>query len=281
MLAPFEKALKAMHENIHTMEKTRAGAYEGLLEQVKGLAQLQGNLQTQTGQLLQALRTPNVRGQWGEIQLRRLVEWSGMLPFCDFLDQKRIEAAERVVRPDLIINLPLGRTVVVDAKAPLQEVLEQEEQKGSTVVRTAVAKHLKLHIQALSKRNYARYVAQTPDFVLLFLPTEGLLIKALEADATLLDYCTDKGVLLATPMLDRSFEDHCAGLASAVAECECTKDGHVGARSVRGLQSLSESHEPHGQTAERSQQIISTGDTKHRGRSFTTRRRNESARRRR
>lgn len=205
MLAPFEKALKAMHENIHTMEKTRAGAYEGLVEQVKGLSQLQGHLQAQTGQLLQALRTPNVRGQWGEIQLRRLVEWSGMLPFCDFLDQKRIEAEERMVRPDLIINLPLGRTVVVDAKAPLQDVLDQEEKKsgalaGGTAARTAAAKHLKLHIQALSKRNYARYVAQTPDFVLLFLPTEGLLIKALEADASLMDYCTDKGVLLATPM---------------------------------------------------------------------------------
>ncbi|MGB0919612.1 MAG: DNA recombination protein RmuC [Holosporaceae bacterium] len=201
MLAPFKETLGTMHEKINTLEKARVSAYEGLTEQIKGLSNVQSNLYKQTGQLLQALQTPNIRGRWGEIQLRRLVEWSGMLPFCDFLDQASFTHEERLLKPDLIIKLPFERHIIVDAKTPLTSYLRQAGTEAMTKasVQESVA-HIKKHIQSLYKRDYTRYLPQTPDFVLLFLPTEALLIKALEEDPTLLDYSLEKAVLLTTPM---------------------------------------------------------------------------------
>ncbi|MGB1230471.1 MAG: DNA recombination protein RmuC, partial [Holosporaceae bacterium] len=154
-----------------------------------------------TPELLQALQTPNIRGRWGEIQLRRLVEWSGMLPFCDFLDQASFTHEERLLKPDLIIKLPFERHIIVDAKTPLTSYLRQAGTEAMTKasVQESVA-HIKKHIQSLYRRDYTRYLQQTPDFILLFLPTEALLIKALEEDPTLLDYSLEKAVLLTTPM---------------------------------------------------------------------------------
>ncbi len=205
MLKPFKDALSHMHEKMNHLEKARAGAYEGLTAQIKSLSGVQNNLYKQTGQLLQALQTPNVRGRWGEFQLRRLVEWSGMLPFCDFLDQSTFEGEKGLLKPDMIIKMPLGRHIVVDAKTPLSSYLQTHENNTADggppkpLIKES-AHHLKKHINDLSRRDYLRYVEKTPDFVLLFLPTEALLIKALEEDPSLLDYSMQKAVLLTTPM---------------------------------------------------------------------------------
>lgn len=198
MLTPLEKALEQMHSHIRTLEQKRAGAYESLSQQVGSLQKLQHTFQQQTGQLLSALRTPNVRGQWGELQLKRLVEWCGMLPFCDFREQETVPTDTGHIRPDLIIRLPLGRSIVVDAKAPLHGLDSAESENAKTLKESV--KHLRTHIQTLNKRGYSRYIKNSPGFVLLFLPTENLLIRALNADPTLMDYCMEKSILLATPM---------------------------------------------------------------------------------
>lgn len=199
MLKPFEKTLADMQESVQMMEKNRHGAYEGLTQQVKGLNAVQNALHGQTSQLLQALKTPNARGQWGEVQLRRLVEWSGMLPFCDFITQQNVQTdSNAIVRPDLVIRLPDNRCVVVDAKVPLHGLLDNNSSEAES--NSVLAKHLKNHIRNLSRRSYQEHVPQTPDFVLLFVPVEGVLIRALEEDASLIDVCMEKNVLLATPM---------------------------------------------------------------------------------
>jgi len=210
LIQPIEQALNQMNTKIHTFEKDRASAYEGLSEKIKSLTTVQNNIHQQTGRLIHALQTPNVRGHWGEIQLKRLVEWAGMLPFCDFLDQEKLSTEERSARPDLIIRLPLDRHIVVDAKAPLEKTQSETEDPSQKAHEKNTFPHaskntspmlaLKRHIYELSKRDYQKYMEKSPDFVILFLPTERLLINALEADASLLDYSAEKSVLLATPM---------------------------------------------------------------------------------
>ncbi|TGW14946.1 DNA recombination protein RmuC [bacterium NHP-B] len=201
MIQPLEKSLEAIRHQVQTLEKARVGAYEGLHEKIHNLSEVHAHLHHQTTQLAQALKTPNIRGKWGEMQLRRLVEWAGMLPFCDFFDQKSFHVDDKTLRPDLVIRMPEARCVVVDAKAPLAACLPEASDTGLSAdsMRDHVQK-IKHHIYTLSRRDYTTYIQKTPDFILLFLPTESLLIKALEADASLLDYSAEKSVLLATPM---------------------------------------------------------------------------------
>lgn len=201
VLSPLEKALSSVQKHIFELEQRREGAYQGLTAEIKGLKDAQGALQNETMRLSKALKSPNIQGQWGELQLRRLVEWCGMVPFCDFLDQKTFSAEETTMRPDLVITLPGERSIVVDAKAPLSGLLEDAGgQADKRKQQKEVAKNLKSHVLSLSRKNYAAYIKNSPDFVLLFLPTESLLLAALEGDETLINYCTEKSVLLATPM---------------------------------------------------------------------------------
>ena len=201
LTSPLEKGLKEMYAHINALEQSRTGAYEKLSEKLKGLSEAHAHFYKQTGQLVQALKVPNIRGRWGELQLRRLVEWSGMLPFCDFFEQKMVEGDGRILKPDLIIRLPQERCIVVDAKSPLPACFidDTPEDISPSAMNEAVQK-MKQHIYTLSRRDYVASLERSPDFVLLFLPTEALLIKALEVDPTLFDYGADKSVLLATPM---------------------------------------------------------------------------------
>ena len=201
LMNPLEKALNEMRVHVNGLEQARAGAYEKLSEKIKNLSEVHAHLYKQTGQLVQALKVPNIRGRWGELQLKRLVEWAGMLPFCDFFDQKVLENADRALRPDLVIRLPQERCIVIDAKSPLPACfIEDTPQDISTVEMKEAVQKMKQHIYTLSRRDYIAFLEKTPDFVLLFLPTESLLIKALEVDPSLFDYGADKSVLLATPM---------------------------------------------------------------------------------
>ena len=200
-LKPVTELLTKVDARIEEVERSRAEAHGGLTEYLRGVAETQRRLEGETGRLVKALRTPTVRGRWGEIQLRRVVEIAGMLAYCDFNEQPTLEAEGGRQRPDLIVRLPNERTVVVDAKAPLQHYLEAledgEEHRHEHLERHAA--QIRKHLQQLGSKSYWEALESTPEFVVLFLPGETFFSAALETDPRLIEYGVDNRVLLATP----------------------------------------------------------------------------------
>ena len=202
LVTPLRESLAKVNTQIEELEKARAQAYGGLNEQVKSLLDSQQLLHKETGRLVTALRSPNVRGRWGEIQLRRVVEIADMLPYCDFTEQTTVATDDGRLRPDLIIKLPGGKSVVVDAKAPLQAFLEaveaEEEEERSEKMKHHV-RQIRDHIGKLSAKGYWEQFDSAPDFVVMFLPGESFFSAALEQDPGLIEHGWEKKVLLATP----------------------------------------------------------------------------------
>ncbi len=201
-LKPVEDALQRFHIQVHELEKTRTFAYASLMEQVKGLQITQEALKNETKILGRSLRAPHVRGRWGEIQLKRVVEMAGMTAHVDFLEQTSFRDEGVLKRPDLLVNLPQGKQIVVDAKAPLQAYLESLEAEGEEGRKEKLKDHarqVKQHIQMLGSKNYWDKLETTPDFVVLFLPGETFFSGALEEDPTLIEYGMERKVLLSTP----------------------------------------------------------------------------------
>ncbi len=202
LVKPMRESLEKVDTKIHELEKARTGAYEALTSQVRSLAETQNYLRSETSNLVRALRSPIVRGRWGEIQLRRVVELAGMVDHCDFVEQTTVQTEEGRLRPDLIVRLPAGRTIVVDAKASLNAYLEALETSDDDARVGRLQQHaaqVKNHIEKLSRKGYWEQFESAPDFVVLFLPGEVFFSAALERDPMLIEFGADKKVILATP----------------------------------------------------------------------------------
>lgn len=208
LVKPVAEALEKVESQIQSMERTREGAYQGLREQAGLMKELYLDIKTETRNLTRALRTPIVRGRWGEIQLRRVVELAGMLKHCDFIEQETAPAPEsgaretNVLRPDMVIRLPGNKQIVVDAKAPLEAYLDSLDIVEESARRARLGDHaraIRNHIRQLSLKSYWKQFESSPDFVVLFLPGEQFFAAALEQDPALIETGVEAQVILATP----------------------------------------------------------------------------------
>ena len=200
---PVGIALKTFNERVEKIEERRTQTDASLKQQLQQLAESQVQLSKTTGSLVQALRAPQVRGQWGEMQLRRTVEMAGMINYCDFEEQASVETSDgQRQRPDMIIRLPNERVVVVDSKVPLAaylDALQSEDPDHQKERMVAHARHIRDHIKALSAKSYWTQFDNTPEFVVLFIPNETIFSAALEQDPQLIEQGVLNKVILATP----------------------------------------------------------------------------------
>jgi DNA recombination protein RmuC len=202
LVAPLKEQLGRVDAQLLKLDQERRESRGSLEAQLRALTETGEKLRTETGALVTALRKPNTRGQWGQMQLRNVVELAGMVRHCDFVEQSALGGDEGPLRPDLVVSMPGGKHVVVDAKAPLQGVLDayeaRDEDERDQHLR-AHARLLRKHVKALADKAYWDQLESAPDFVVMFLPGEHLYGAALEADPSLLEDAMAQRVLIATP----------------------------------------------------------------------------------
>lgn len=203
LVSPIRESLTRFETHVHELEQKRTEAYSGLSEQFASFKEGQTLLRGETEKLVTALRAPSVRGRWGEFQLRRVVEMAGMIQHCDFVEQSTIQGEDGRLRPDLIVHLPGGKTVVVDAKVPLTAYLDAKDARDENSRRDLIqlhAKHLRKHVGELSDKSYSEQLPSSPDFVVMYVPIESAFADAVQADPSLLDDAVEGSVIPAGPM---------------------------------------------------------------------------------
>jgi len=202
VVRPVQEKLGRMQSEIARLERERSRAQGELAQMIRALGEGVGTLRQETGNLVTALKRPATRGSWGEIQLRNVVEMAGMVSHCDFLEQSTIDSGEGTLRPDMLVRLPGGKLVVVDSKVPLDaylsslEASREEEREGHA---SRHARQTREHIVKLASKGYQRQFDSTPEFVVMFVPSDGIYQAALSQDPSLIEYGVQQQVLMATP----------------------------------------------------------------------------------
>ncbi len=202
LLKPLRQALEKTEKQISTIEKERKEAYGSISSHLRSMAESQLRLQTETQNLVKALRRPEVRGQWGEITLRRLAELAGMVDHCDFFEQENVPTEDGRLRPDMIIRLPENRELIVDVKTPLDSYLSAVEADNDAERKAHLVSHarkVRERINELANKQYWSQFKQSPDFVILFIPGDQFLSAALDYEPDLIDTALKQKVMLATP----------------------------------------------------------------------------------
>jgi DNA recombination protein RmuC len=202
LVKPVAEQLKQVDEKIQQLEKARVGAYTELLGEISNIRLNNAKLQAETGSLVSALRQPKARGRWGEMQLKRVAELAGMLDHCDFELEVHVSTDDGNLRPDMIVRLPGGKNIVVDAKTPLDAYLDACQAPDDVTREAALARHaahVRGHIKQLGQKSYFEQFQPSPDFVVLFLPGEMYFSAALEKDPGLIEMGVREQVLIATP----------------------------------------------------------------------------------
>jgi len=202
LVKPIREALDASQKQIAELEKSRSEAYGSIKSQLEEMHSSQKNLKQETQNLVNALRRPEVRGRWGEITLRRLVELAGMVEHCDFQEQVHTVGEGQIIRPDMVVRMPDRRELVVDVKTPLDAYLEAVEAKDDAQRKLGLERHAKnvyAHIRMLASKAYWDQFEESPEFVILFIPGDQFLSAALNEKPDLIEYALSKQIILATP----------------------------------------------------------------------------------
>lgn len=202
LVKPIKETLERSHKQISELEKSRSEAYGSIKSQLETMQINQQSLKQETHNLVNALRRPEVRGRWGEITLRRLVELAGMVEHCDFQEQVHTSSEDKVFRPDMIVSMPGGRTLVVDVKTPLDAYLAAVEAPDDAQRKVALQRHsrnVREHIRKLASKSYHEQFSESPEFVILFIPGDQFLSAALNEDPDLIESALSQQIILATP----------------------------------------------------------------------------------
>lgn len=202
LVRPLQESLQRYDEHMRLLEQSRQSAYGGLDQHLKSLAESHQRLQQETGNLVKALRAPAVRGQWGEITLKRVAELAGMVEHCDFVEQQSVTAEDGRFRPDMVVQLPGSRRIIVDAKTVLSAYLDAHDARDDAQRADAMRRHaeqVRKRMDELSLKAYWSQFDRAPEFVVLFLPGEQFLGAALDQDPRLIEEGFARGVVLATP----------------------------------------------------------------------------------
>lgn len=202
LVGPIAHKLGEVDQQLRQLDRERAASHAAIAQHLAAVTQAQRELAAETTALSQALRAPTARGQWGELQLRRVVELAGMEEHCDFTEQMSVDTADGRLRPDLVVNLPGHKRIVVDSKAPLAAYLDALEAPDDAARASHLdrhARHVRDHIVALSAKDYANELADAPDFVVMFLPGEAFFSAACQRDPGLIEFAVGKGVIPASP----------------------------------------------------------------------------------
>jgi len=203
LVQPLKESLARVDGKLQDVEKERAGSNAKLDEQLRALAHSQQSLQVETNKLVRALRSPNQRGRWGEVQLRSVVERSGMVPYCDYVEKESVSSDGRRLTPDMIVRLPNGACIVIDSKVPIDAYLSAADTQDDAARESLLKEHARQvrdHIRTLGAKSYWSRFSPTPELVVMFLPGDPLLSTALQADPSVFEFAVDQRVIPASPL---------------------------------------------------------------------------------